>query len=97
MCVEEFTEHVARSECNFFACVNPCTFCPSSFAFKDQLDDHLKLHRLGRFFCQKYCGKYFKSVDDCDQHEYIDHKYDQYKCEVSHLNIKEIGCIVYLK
>lgn len=85
---KEFADHVVESMCSFLQYTYKCTLCPLSFAHKEQLDDHFELHRLDRFFCQKYCGKYFKSIDECEQHECADHQFDFYKCEVSQVHIK---------
>lgn len=66
-----------------------------SFMSNEELQAHEQLHRSNRYFCQKYCGKFYETIDECEQHEYGQHEYDMYKCNVS--NKGEDNCLFVLE
>lgn len=80
---QNYAQHVALSSCNIVEYDFKCSICPMSFMSNEELQTHEKLHRLNRYFCQKYCGKYYETIDECEQHEFGQHEYDMFKCNVS--------------
>lgn len=80
---QNYTQHVAQSSCNIVEYDFKCSVCPMSFMSNEELQTHEQLHRSHRYFCQKYCGKFYETIDECEQHEYGQHEYEMYKCNVS--------------
>uniref|UniRef100_A0A1I8PDX9 THAP-type domain-containing protein n=1 Tax=Stomoxys calcitrans TaxID=35570 RepID=A0A1I8PDX9_STOCA len=79
---QNYVQHVALSSCNIAEYDFKCSICPMSFMSNEELQTHEELHRLNRYFCQKYCGKYYETIDECEQHEYGHHEYEMFKCNI---------------
>ncbi|KAL9924803.1 uncharacterized protein ACN2A1_009146 [Glossina fuscipes fuscipes] len=79
---QNYTHHVALSVCDIVEYDLKCSICPMSFMSNEELNAHEHLHRLNHYFCQKYCGKHYETILECEQHEYTQHDYESYKCNI---------------
>ncbi|XP_065357887.1 uncharacterized protein LOC135952037 [Calliphora vicina] len=86
---QNYTQHVAQSSCNIVEYDFKCSVCPMSFMSNEELQTHEQLHRSHRYFCQKYCGKFYETIDECEQHEYGQHEYEMYKCNICCISVTE--------
>ncbi|XP_037957956.1 uncharacterized protein LOC119687631 isoform X2 [Teleopsis dalmanni] len=77
-----FVKHIAQSSCKMLEFDIKCGICPMSFMSNEELQNHEKLHKTNKFFCQKYCGKYFDEIEACENHEYTQHEYMTFVCNV---------------
>ncbi|XP_005185206.2 uncharacterized protein LOC101901640 [Musca domestica] len=79
---QNYVQHVALSTCSIVEYDFKCSICPMSFMSNEELQAHEQLHRSNRYFCQKYCGKYYETIDECEHHEFGQHEYDMFKCNI---------------
>lgn len=79
---QTYLRHVAESSCTIQEYDFKCNICPMSFVSAEELQRHKNHHRADRFFCHKYCGKHFESIAECEAHEYMQHEYDSFVCNV---------------
>lgn len=77
-----YMRHVAESSCTIQEYDFKCNICPMSFMNTEELQKHKHLHRADKFFCHKYCGKYFDTIAECESHEYMQHEYESFVCNV---------------
>ncbi|KAH8376810.1 hypothetical protein KR093_001449 [Drosophila rubida] len=77
-----YLRHVAESSCNIQEYDFKCNLCTMSFMTNDELQKHKHLHRADKFFCHKYCGKYFDTIAECESHEYMQHEYENFVCNM---------------
>ncbi|KAM7353922.1 uncharacterized protein ACRADG_005824 isoform 2-T4 [Cochliomyia hominivorax] len=86
---QNYTQHVALSSCNIVEYDFKCSVCPMSFMSNEELQTHEQLHRSHRYFCQKYCGKFYETIEECEQHEYGQHEYEMYKCNICCISVTQ--------
>uniref|UniRef100_A0A1A9WKB2 THAP-type domain-containing protein n=1 Tax=Glossina brevipalpis TaxID=37001 RepID=A0A1A9WKB2_9MUSC len=79
---QNYAHHVALSVCDIVEYDLKCSICPMSFMSNEELNSHEHLHRSNHYFCQKYCGKHYETILECEQHEYTQHDYESYKCNI---------------
>ncbi|XP_032307606.1 uncharacterized protein LOC6498286 isoform X2 [Drosophila ananassae] len=79
---QTYLRHVAESRCTIQEYDFKCNICPMSFVSAEELQRHKNHHRADRFFCHKYCGKHFESIAECEAHEYMQHEYDSFVCNM---------------
>ncbi|XP_061390744.1 uncharacterized protein LOC133326084 [Musca vetustissima] len=79
---QNYAQHVALSTCSIVEYDFKCSICPMSFMSNEELQAHEQLHRSNRYFCQKYCGKYYETIDECEHHEFGQHEYEMFKCNI---------------
>ncbi|KAH8410243.1 hypothetical protein KR009_009848 [Drosophila setifemur] len=79
---QTYLRHVAESNCGIQEYDFKCSICPMSFVSAEELQRHKLHHRADRFFCHKYCGKHFELIAECEAHEYMQHEYDSFVCNM---------------